>query len=164
MGKFLSTVIGLIIAGIAFGVLWFLIPLVSSVLNASPLYLGSFICGIIFLASFLSMKVFKTRYLKVMPVVLALLFGGITTGVMYDRYDEKSYRHAVLINYNRVYNKFGSEIITSSYSSNNEIRYTNDGTPVIVSRLSYGPDYYYTVYTLEGICIAKNVSNLDGII
>lgn len=162
MGKFLSTIIGLIIAGIAFGVLWFLIPLVSSVLNASPLYLSSFICGIIFLASFISIKIFKTRYMKVMPVVLAFVFGGITALVMHDRYDDKSYRHGVLIDYDVVYNKLGSKIIANH--SFNEIRYTIDGTPVIVSRLSYGPDYYYTVYTLDGICIAKNVSDLDGII
>lgn len=166
MGKFLSTIIGLIIAAVAFGFLWLFIPLVSSILSTSPFYMACFICGLFFLASFFSLKIFKSKYMKIMPVVLALVLGGITVRINYDRYGRMCYNHGVLIKHDGVYNKFGSKIL-GHHSGQLSVRYTSDGTPVIVDFNTYytneGIYNSYTVYTMDGVCIAKNVNSLDDI-
>ncbi|GEM_PF-2274350 len=163
MGKFLSTILGLIIVAIVFGFLWFIIPLGSSVLNASPLYLSFFVCGIIFLASFFSLKIFKSRYMKIMPVALTIVLGGATIGLNHDKYSSYSYKYGVLIRSGNAYNKFGQKIIDAHGFL--MFRYMPDGTPVILEldSNSYAGDYCHRVYTLDGVCIANDLKTTDGL-
>ena len=100
--------------------------------------------------------VFKSKYLKILTIVLASLLGFVTTMRAYALYDWYDYKHGVLIIRNRVYNKFGREILWSGNGF--FLMQTSDGTPILVSN-QYGG---YDVYTLKGVCIAKNVS-LDDI-
>lgn len=160
MNKFLATVIGIIVAAVIFGILWFFIPLISSILNLAPFHVSLFICGLIFLASFLGIRLFKDKYLKFVPIISALILGVATVETMQERYHYESYREGVIIRPRGVYNKFGVKII-EGYGFP-ELRTANSGNSVIVFQYSYGPhNYRYSIYRLDGVCIANNISRSE---
>lgn len=161
MNKFLATVIGIIAAAVIFGILWFFIPLISSILNLAPLYVSIFICGIIFLASFLGIRLFKDKYLKLVPTISALILGVATVATMYDRYNDNSYKKGVLINYDKVYNKLGVKIIDCGYSSNVTLRIADGGNSVIVASRYLGDGLRFSIYRLDGVCIANDITEYE---
>lgn len=161
MNKFLATVIGIIAAAVIFGVLWFFIPLISSFLNLAPFHVSLFICGIIFLASFLGIRLFKDKYLKLIPIISALIIGVATVETMQERYHYDSYRESVIIRPRGVYNKFGVKII--EYDGDAELK-TADGrnTVIVVRHSSYYPYIYtYSIYRIDGVCIADHISKSE---
>lgn len=132
MGKFFyATIIELIIATIVFSILWFLIPFISSVLNLKPFYVSIFICGFIILVSLLGIRFFKDKYLKFIPTIIALILSFITVTVMRTRYYTNSYKDGVLITQEKVYNRFGIEIL--DYNGYNEV--------LIISTEEEDPEY-----------------------
>lgn len=160
MNKFLATVIGIIAAAVIFGILWFFIPLISSILNLAPLYVSIFICCIIFLASFLGIRLFKDKYLKLVPTISALILGVATVATMHDRYSDESYKEGVLIRNNKVYNKLGVKIIEGNGFA--ELKTADGGNSVIVFQYSlYDYSTVYSIYSLDGVCIANNISRSE---
>lgn len=156
--KFLATVVGVIVTAIIFGILYFLIPLISAVLSVKPLYLSIFICGIIILISLFSIRMSKTKYLKIMPVVLAVVLGSVVVGDTAYRFYDSCYNRGFIFNNWCVYDSLGNPLYHCYWW---RPRFVSDsyGNIMIATK---NRNETYSIYTFDGICVDDEAYGLDG--
>lgn len=167
MGKFLATVFAIIIATLAFIILWFLIPLISAITSSSPSATSFVICGLILLCSLFSLGIFKSRYAKWLPIATALILGLSTCITTMRRFhNTSSYEKEVLIDPGTVYDKFGNILL--NYNGSASLQTDRYGEPIIVisNSIILGDinPARYSIYSLDGACIARDIYNLNDYI